>query len=96
LSEHPEPEDLDEASCSGSSLSSCAPSTSTRAEAQAEALQIIPVFQSQPLPAGGQKAMLYLEMALQDDLADADLLRRTARYLRELQHDSDARFRPRA
>lgn len=65
-------------------------------EARAGALKIIPVFQSQPLPTGGQKALLYLEMALDDDLADADLLRRIARYLRELQHDPDARFRPRA
>ncbi|MEA2561739.1 MAG: hypothetical protein QOH06_3243 [Acidobacteriota bacterium] len=62
------------------------------AHARAGALEIIPVLQSQPLPAGGQKAMLYLEMALQDDLADADLLRRVARYLRVLQHDPDARF----
>ena len=66
------------------------------AQAQAGALKIIPVFQSQPLPAGGQKAILYLEMALQDDLADAALLRRVARYLRLLQHDPDARFGLRA
>ena len=65
-------------------------------EARTAAMKIIPVFQSLPLPAGGQKAMFYLEMALQDDFADADLLRRAARYLRELQHDPDARFRPRA
>lgn len=66
------------------------------AQARAGALKIIPVLQSQPLPAGGQKAMLYLEMALQDGLADADLLRRVARYLRVLQHDPDARFGLRA
>lgn len=65
-------------------------------EARAGALKVIPVFQCLPLPAGGQKAMLFLEMALQDDLADADLLRRAARYMRELQHDPDARFRPRS
>ena len=65
------------------------------AEVQAGALKIIPVFQLQPLPPGGQKALLYLELALQDDLADAGLLRHVARYLRELRHDPDARFRPR-
>ena len=64
-------------------------------DARTAAMKIIPVFQSLPLPAGGQKAMLYLEMALQDNFADADLLRRTARYMRELQHDPEARFRPR-
>jgi tetratricopeptide (TPR) repeat protein len=64
-------------------------------DARAAAMKIIPVFQSLPLPAGGQKAMLYLEMALQDDFADADLLRRASRYMRELQHDPDARFRSR-
>ena len=64
--------------------------------ARAGALQAIPVFQTQPLPPGGQKALLYLEMALEDGLADAGLLRRTARYLRELQHDPDAPVRPRS
>lgn len=66
------------------------------AEVRAGALKIIPVFQTQPLPAGGKKALLYLEASLEDGTADADLLRRTARYLRELQHDPEARFRPRA
>lgn len=65
------------------------------AEVRAGALKIIPVFQLQPLPPGGQKALLYLELALQDELPCADLLRHVARYLRKLQHDPDARFRPR-
>lgn len=65
------------------------------AEVQAGALKIIPVFQLQPLPPGGQKALLYLELALQDGLPDAGLLRHVARYLRELRHDPEARFRPR-
>ncbi|MFP5284891.1 MAG: hypothetical protein ACLGI9_04060 [Thermoanaerobaculia bacterium] len=65
------------------------------AEVRAGALKIIPVFQLQPLPPGGQKALLYLELTLQDGLPDAALLRHVARYLRELLHDPDARFRPR-
>ena len=65
------------------------------AEVRAGVLKIIPVFQSQPLPPGGQKALLYLELTLQDGLPEAALLRHVARYLRELQHDPDARFRPR-
>lgn len=66
------------------------------AKARAGALKVIPVFQTQALPAGGQKAMLFLEMALEGGLADANLLRRTARYLRELRHDPDARFQLRS
>lgn len=66
------------------------------AEVRAGALRIMPVFETLPLPAGGRKALLYLEASLEDGTADADLLRRTARYLRELQHDREARFRPRA
>jgi len=65
-------------------------------EAREGGLKTIEVFRSQPLPAGGQKAMLFLEMALEDGLADADLLRRTSRYMHELLNDPDARFRPRA
>jgi len=62
------------------------------AQARAGALKILPLLQSLPFPAGAQKALLYLEMTLHDDLADAALLRRVARYLRVLQHDPDARF----
>lgn len=65
------------------------------AEARAAALKVLPVFQCLSLPDGGKKALLLLELSLQDDSADADLLRRVARYLRELQHDPDARFRVR-
>jgi tetratricopeptide (TPR) repeat protein len=65
-------------------------------EAGAAGLKTVEVFRSLSLPAGGQRAMLFLEMALQDGLADADLLRRTSRYMHELLNDPDARFRPRA
>lgn len=66
------------------------------AATRAGALKIIPVLQTQPLPAGGRKALLYLELTLQDDdLVNGDLLRWAARYLRDLRHDPDAPFRPR-
>lgn len=65
-------------------------------EARAGGLKIVEVFRSLSLPAGGQKAMLFLEMALEDGHADSDLLRRASRYMQELLNDPDARFRPRA
>ena len=54
----------------------------------------IETFQVLEIPEEAHAALLVLKEAFDRQLADGDLLRRTARYMRELRHTPEARFLP--
>ena len=68
------------------------------AETEAVAFEALAVFQEMDIPEQGQLSVLVLRKALELRLATVDLLgllRRTAKFLRRVQHDSTAVFDPR-
>ena len=50
------------------------------------------IFQSVGVPEQGHLAVLLLQKALEQDIASASLIRRTARFLRRVEHDPKAAF----
>lgn len=66
------------------------------AEAESLALQAAEVCQAMDIPEQGRLALLLLEKALEMKLATVELLRRTARFLRRIEHDPTAVFNPTA
>ncbi|HEX6861993.1 MAG TPA: hypothetical protein VF414_04205, partial [Thermoanaerobaculia bacterium] len=48
------------------------------------------IFQSIGVPEQGHLAVLLLQKALEQDIASASLIRRTARFLRRVEHDPKA------
>ena len=50
------------------------------------------IFQSVGVPEQGHRAVLLLQKALEQDIASASLIRRTARFLRRVEHDPKAAF----
>lgn len=65
-------------------------------EAEAVAFEALEVFQEMDVPEQGRLSLLVLQKALELRLATVDLLRRTARFLRRVEHDSTAVFDPRS
>ena len=63
-------------------------------ESDAVALEAAEVFREMEIPEQGRLALLLLEKALEVRLATAELLRRTARFLRRIEHDTTAVFDP--
>jgi len=69
------------------------------AETEAVAFEALAVFQEMDIPEQGQLSVLVLRKALELRLATVDLLallRRTAKFLRRVEHDSTAVFDPTA
>jgi tetratricopeptide (TPR) repeat protein len=64
------------------------------AEAELVALEAALVFTQMDIPEQGHLAVLLLEKALDLRMATADLLRRTAKFLRRIEHDPEAVFDP--